>query len=369
MRSALTSFWINIGSSVTFGAIAALVAKYPLGLTILNSLGIGILILVITFTAVFVLGRRIPQTSQSEPHAPQANSSKRLEADTISGGTIIQADRIGQIQIREVEKKYVEAPATDEAEVRFITEGTRRTPRGFRVLFSIWNDGAKAVKLFEFLTKEYVREDSVAYYGGARHVLQLIQNRTTLWDGETYEIPPGKSASFDLRYTIKTGPLDGEPWIVFGIVSHYHDPNGTKLELHSDSVYLLAHNSIRVIPLDRLEELNEPNMFIHGIYADTLQVLSNHLQLHRDKIIWLMREDYNIGFAKLKAKVLENKAEDDLDKIQALQKRLITIVDGEKLLPLGKETLAEKYEILEHLRRLSVKYCSMAFVHLCQTES
>ena len=367
MRSILNSFWINIASSIVFGAIAALVAKYPLGLTLLYSVGIGILIIAITFTGVFMLLRRKSQDNKGKPEAPQIDSSKQLKAGIISKGTIIQADTIGQIQIEEAKKEYPKA--YDEEQVRFVTEGTRHTFKGFRILFSIWNDGTKAVKLFEFFTNEYVRMDSVYYYGGPRHVLQLIQNKTTLWKGETYEIPPGESASFDLTYTIKTGPADGEPWIVFGILARYHDPKGIKRELHSDSIYLLAHGSIRVIPLEKLEELNEPNMFIHEIYADTLQALSNHLHIHRELIVRLMREDYSVGFTKLKAKLHAKTASDDLDKIQSLEKQLLIMLDEERFSPLNEEKLAEKHEILEHLRQLSVRYCGIAFVHLCQPGS
>lgn len=177
--------------------------------------------------------------------------------------------------------------------VAFVIEGVRPTSTGFRVLFSIWNETRHGIKVFEFTTREYARIVTVMYYGGQRHRLRLRQgDKTTLWSGETYEIPSTESASFELEYTVDTGPADGRPWIVFGIIAHFHDPCGGKRQVPSDAVLVYRHGICTVVDPARLEALRDQSQPEHvgrveswatHIYEATKRSLEQHHTTPTDK--------------------------------------------------------------------------------------
>lgn len=105
MKNILTSFWLNILSSIVGGTIATCLAAYPLGLSFLKALGVGILVVFIILTATYISVRRKPRIKQIQQDIPQIDSSKRLEAKTISSETVIQANSIERIQIGGVQDR------------------------------------------------------------------------------------------------------------------------------------------------------------------------------------------------------------------------------------------------------------------------
>ena len=222
-----------------------------------------------------VIAALVSQRKKDKTKLLPTQGSRHLTVGAISGGAVIQAEKIEGIKIEEAASK--EKLDKGEVSLQFVTEGIKGSPRGFQVLFSIWNNSSNYVKLYEFFTKEYIRVPSTMYHGGQRSVLQLIQNETSLWKGETYELPPDESASFDLQYTIKTGSANGDPWIIFGIFARYHSPIVAKQVLHSDALYLFSHYGVEVVTLENVEELNGPNMWKHHIYALLLESFSEHL--------------------------------------------------------------------------------------------
>ncbi len=252
-------------------------------------------------------------------------------------------------------------------EVQFVTEGVKLTSDGFRVLFSIWNSNSTPIKLYEFFTKEYVRQPSVMYRGGQRHTLKINQNETTLWEGETFTIPTNESVSFDLNYNIDTGSFDGEPWIIFGILLNYHNIEGKKL-LHSDSVYLYKDKEVVPIDIDNLEELNEPNMFRHRIYVTTLQELIDNLHYNQMKIAELLINEYKISFRILKDLIIKKNQVEDIQKVKLLELTLLRILRTQKKAEVNDKTLNRKKNILETLDDISRKYSWVPFMDLSQPE-
>jgi len=113
---------------------------------------------------------------------PYLDSSKNVTAGTISGGTVIQAERVEEIHVGQGEARRQKLKK-EQVSLRFITEGIKKSPKGFEILFSVWNNGSTRVKLFEFFTKEYCRLTTTYYLGGQRSVLHLIQDETSLWKG------------------------------------------------------------------------------------------------------------------------------------------------------------------------------------------
>ena len=78
MRDILTSFWINIVSSIVFGIIAVVVATYPFGMAILNSLGIGLLVVFVVLTAGFFLRGRNKQARNESSNLHRSHSKQIL---------------------------------------------------------------------------------------------------------------------------------------------------------------------------------------------------------------------------------------------------------------------------------------------------
>ena len=360
MLEQLKSFWINILASIAFGSIVTIFAKYPLGVAFMNSLGVGILAAAILGLILYSFQRSKVDTSIKN-HESTTDNSKSVSAKIISGGTIIQADNINEIHVTQLPP----AKTNNEEKVSFITESIKSGQSSFCILFSIWNNTSRTIKLFDVKGIEHIRLDSVSYYGGKRHFLKLEQDRSSLWNGETYEILTNQSASFDIKYKIITGPADGEPFIVLGILVRYHDQNTTMRDLHSDAVYILDRGVIKAIPILQLRNLNNSNMFIHRIYASTLQSLSNILLTYRDYIITLMTDDYNIGFEKLRKILITYGEKDILSSVENIENALIGILQEEKTRPLDQPDLKQKNDLLEELQLISIKYCRMSFVDLC----
>ncbi len=251
--------------------------------------------------------------------------------------------------------------------IQFITEGVKLTPDGFRVLFSIWNNDSASIKLYEFFTKEYIRQTSVRYYGGQRNNLEIKQNETTLWKGETFTIRQNESESFDLKYIVDTGPIDGRPWILFGLLVNYHDINGKKV-LHSDTIYLYRDNEVIPININNLKELDEPNMFIHRIYVEILQELGDNLPYNHGKVIKLLINEYKMSFRVLRDLIFKENQIKDIKKFMSLKYNLLNIINFQKKSHVNKEMLDKKKKVLDELDNLSRKYALCPFRDLSQAE-
>lgn len=405
MKGILSSFWVNIAASLAFAALAGVLTQGALGQPALVAIGVGILAGAILGSVL--LGFRM--WSRKTPVVqPVDRGAFQVTAQTISGGTIVQSQRIEHVHL---ESPVVPKSATPPQSPRFVTEGTRVTDSGLEILFSIWNRGEGAIKLIEFSTVQYAYNISTFYYGGRRHVFALKQGASSLWDGESHEIPSGESASFQLGYTFETGPANGRPTIVFGVRGKFHTASGGLQELHSDSVYVLrthdgdAENEVEAVPLDDLEQLDKPNWYSHSLYATVIENLVDRLEPKRAYVAGLMREDYARGIATLRAAITEvaetpadpsapplelnynqsrkNRAraaiklppETREDRrqtaitnqgvIDTLETRLMALVDIQRTAPLTKSQRHDQIEILARLQDLAVEYSNMAFVHVC----
>ncbi|MBI5043809.1 MAG: hypothetical protein HZC10_08310 [Nitrospirae bacterium] len=192
------------------------------------------------------------------PTQPKTDKPSERQQSIVVGqganvGTLIQAQTIVGLSLSS--KPADPMPNT----VSFVVEGVRARESRFQVLFSLWNMTVNAIKVFDVSTKEYARIHSFAYYGGPRAELVLRPDQpSTLWSGETYEIPSRESASFNLSYLVDTGPADGEPWVVFGITVRYHQHDGRVISLPSDALFLYRKGqvfAIRPTELDSLRDL------------------------------------------------------------------------------------------------------------------
>ena len=254
-------------------------------------------------------------------------------------------------------------------DLTFITEGVKFDDLGFQILFTIWNTTSSPIKIFDIRGIEHARCISVRYYGGQRHNLKLIQDTGTLWDGETYEIPGNQSASFNLKYDIKTGPCDGEPVIVLGILAQFHEQNGGLGNVHSDSVYVFDNRNIKAIKISEISEMNNSNHFLHLVYATTLKSLSKTIHINREYIGILMQSDYNKGIEKI-LKILHKKGEPGVIlKVDSLKKDLNDIIEQEKAHPLDDRTQKQKEIILKKFWQISLDSGLIAFTHICAPES
>lgn len=152
---------------------------------------------------------------------------------------------------------------------------------------------------------------------------------------------------------------------MIGVLVRFHDSLGQIQEMHSDSVYLVVHGHVQMVPISDLEQLNDSNTFRHGIYATLLQSLSNQLTFNREYIIRWMKEDYSRGVIRLQELIAKKGTDADAQRIRALVKTLMNITDTEIEKPLVEAERNRKDEVKEQLRKEAVGFGGMAFVHLC----
>lgn len=163
--------------------------------------------------------------------------------------------------------------APEKVDPVLVTESLRKSSTGFSVLFSVWNRATTPIKLYEVETVQHLRFITTCYLGGPRSVLRLDQESpSNLWDGKTYEIPPEQSASFELNYSVRTGPRDSGPVIYFGIVIRYHGPDVEKGAIHSDHVYQYHGGTVEGIPVPALSEER-----IYGRSTDTVDEIKKSI--------------------------------------------------------------------------------------------
>ena len=370
LRSRIISFVSVLGGVLLVGGIAvALVGRtantaFKLFGQEFSSTSVGVSLAFIGAVVIAMTFRRmLGSLDESEKLSASGQTALRVSQQVV-GGSAITASSIGTINIGEARRESIQK----EKEVVFISEGVVTTPPGFRLAFSIWNNKPVAVKIVKISTVQHIYTHSVSYYGGSRHHLELNQDKEQLWDGDTYEIPPGQSASFDSSYTMRTGPLDGEPWIVIGVVARFHDALGEVQDIHSDCIYQIVKGRVQMVPIAAIETLNSDNTFRHVIYAGLLQSLSDTLDKGRKHIIDLMKEDYTNGITRLQALVKEKGSEQDLERIEVLSKRLLEFTEEEAKGPLQRSDRERKREVEEQLRQESVRFGGRAFVHLCALE-
>jgi hypothetical protein len=190
----------------------------------------------------------------------------------------------------------------------------------------------------------------------------LGKDNNSLWNGETYELLPSESASFNLEYHITTGPLDGAPHIVFGVHVKYHNDNGDKLDVYSDSIYQFLKGNIEQFNIMNIHKLNNTNSFQHMIFLQTLQALSNVISNNRKYITKLMKNEYRRGFRKLN-KLLVSKS--DKITIKKTQKNIEDILKKEIKKPLEGYVLQQKDDLLSSLNMIAVKNNNTTFFDLC----
>jgi len=250
MKHFVLSIWANvIASAVTAGCIYIVTAS-----TLLkgNSWAVGLATLVglLVLTIIALLQRRTRGRRDRSSTEGKALSISVNDSATV--GTIVQANNIVGLTMNAA----VSNPEPEQ--VSFIVEGVRPIFSGFQILFSIWNMTKHPIKIFEFVSEEYERIKSVDYYGGPRSKLQLCEDeKSTLWSGRTDEIPSKESSSFDLRYIIKTGPADGDPWVILGISARYHNYQGSINIISSDAVFLYRSGDCFIVRPQELDSLRD----------------------------------------------------------------------------------------------------------------
>lgn len=173
----------------------------------------------------------------------------------------------------------------------FITEGIRPSQNGFRILFTIWNNSSNPIKIFDFYLNEYARLNTESYWSGPRSKLKIEKGESILWSGKTFEIIERQNESFDLDFIIDTGPKDGNPWVVFGIHSYYHNLSGKKKLVYSDAVYLYNHTSIFSITSEKISMLKDKECikeYFHNLkqkhISKIYEMVEDALQTHSSEI-------------------------------------------------------------------------------------
>ena len=103
-----------------------------------------------------------------------------------------------------------------------------------KVLFSLWNNNAFAIKVFEISSIIHRRQPSVAYFGGPRALVIIDQDKSIADPTNTYEIPAGESCSFNIAYRITRTHHD---YIAFSLLMRYTEPTGQIRQIGSDALY------------------------------------------------------------------------------------------------------------------------------------
>jgi hypothetical protein len=251
---------------------------------------------------------------------------------------------------------------------QFMTEAVRSEDTGFRVLFSIWNPSNRIMKLFAVSTKTYTWLTTTKYYGGARSVLRLKQDDTTLWQGETYELPAGESASFDLRYEISSGPRDGRPLVICGILASYHASDTTSATLPSDALYVIQDRKAAAYALSNLESsigsLEKDSTRKHKLFRLLLEAFCSHNPMTCAEVARLRVEDAERGLGALQHLLTKTDPNvGDVADFERLREKVRSIAGEET--PKSTSNEYEKLAIEEQLTTISMKYGGRPFPVLC----
>lgn len=187
---------------------------------------------------------------------------------------------VGNIYITYSNEKETEHTIVDMRGVRFVTEDVSFnralpvTSPHLDIRFTIYNSTPQKIKIYNFHTVEYHREQTIFYYGGPRIYLEITPDKPFIEQDKTFEIESQDSVSFRLRYNLRIG--GGNIEVIIGIIAYYHISTGEVGKVVSDKLCLINPTQGRKMlfngqTISPILDVENPASFSHGWAKDSAQ--------------------------------------------------------------------------------------------------
>jgi len=118
---------------------------------------------------------------------------------------------------------------------RKTSEETERSDLEIR--FTIYNNENIPINIFNFLTVHYWGQSMTAISANLRDIVEISPDKPFIEQDKTFEIKPGESRPFLLRYHNTISGNVGGVNSLIGIVVYYHNPKGEIGKLKSETIY------------------------------------------------------------------------------------------------------------------------------------
>jgi|GEM_PF-6681912 len=205
-------------------------------------------------------------------------------------------DKCINIQAQNIYIKYSELETAvtkldeNNCDLKFVTEDSKLDNNKLMLRFSIYNLTSEKIKIFNFKTIEYLKEQTIFYCGGPRCFLEISPEKPFIDSDSTFEIESNDSKSFKLEYSFKIG--GGRIQIVCGLAAYYHKSSSGPNLITSDKLFLINPSAERIMNFDendvsKILDTKDSNSFTFGwanssaerMHAELKQFLMKHIHI------------------------------------------------------------------------------------------
>ncbi|MEG4272019.1 MULTISPECIES: CHAT domain-containing protein [unclassified Microcoleus] len=174
------------------------------------------------------------------------------------------------VNYNRAQKQQREKLFVQNSKIFFLTEDTRFSNivngqkvgeierSDLEIRFTIYNNENIPIKIFNLQTVSYGLGNQTAVSATEREIVEISPDKPFIEQNRTFEIKPGESRSFLLRYHNTVSGNVGSVGDLIGIVVYYHNPRGEIGKLKSETIYgLLIPVKTKIWNTTALEELNK----------------------------------------------------------------------------------------------------------------